>query len=320
MIRKKVLIFGASGQIGKYCIRRLVRNNFRVIAVTRNTHQKGYILKTQAPIGYLDIEETDIFNEEKITKFISETDICINLIGILFEKGKKNTFNNIHSNFPMMLAKLCKYSKIHQFIHVSALGVDKATDSQYAISKLNGEKNVLKYFNKSLILRPSIVYSIDDNFSTTFMTLLNRLPIFPLYYNGNTKFTPIHCSDMTDIIYNVISKNTNSKIIECVGPEILSFKQILTILLGSIGKKRFFLPFPLFVAKITAKIFELMPNPLLTTDQLKLLKYDNVASKNYATNSSIGVPAKKHFRLEVEKYSYMWRDGGQFAKKNDLIN
>ena len=140
----------------------------------------------------------------------------------------------------MMLAKLCHYYKIQQLIHVSALGIDRATDSQYAISKLNGEKNVLKYFNKSLILRPSIVYSVDDNFSTTFMTLLNRLPIFPLYYNGNTKFTPIHCSDMTDIIYNVISKNTNSKIIECVGPEILSFKQILTILLGSIRKKGFF--------------------------------------------------------------------------------
>ena len=93
------------------------------------------------------------------------------------------------------------------------------------------------------------------------MTLLNRLPIFPLYYGGNTKFTPIHCSDLTDVILNIINKNINSKIIECVGPEVLSFKDILLILLNSIGKKRLLLPFPLFAAKMSAKIFELLPNP-----------------------------------------------------------
>ena len=146
------------------------------------------------------------------------------------------------------------------------------------------------------------------------MTLLNRLPIFPLYYNGNTKFTPIHCSDLTDVIFNVVKKNINSKIIECVGPEVLSFKEILSILLNSIGKKRFFLPFPLFVAKMTARIFELMPNPLLTTDQLRLLKYDNVISNSYATNYTLGIPAKKNFEQEIKKYSYMWRDGGQFSR------
>ena len=80
-------------------------------------------------------------------------------------------------------------------------------------------------------MRPSIVYSVDDNFSTNFMTLLNRLPIFPLYYYGKTKFMPIHCSDLTDVIYHVISKNINSNIVECVGPEILSFKEILNILM-----------------------------------------------------------------------------------------
>ena len=236
------------------------------------------------------------------------------ILGV-FEKKSGNTFKNIHTNFPMMLAKLASKNKIQQFIHVSAIGIEKAVDSIYAISKLNGEKNVIRHFSKSLILRPSIVYSVDDNFSTTFMTLLNRLPIFPLYYNGSTKFSPIHCSDMTDIICDAVNKNFNSKIIECVGPEILSFKEILLILLNSINKKRFFLPFPLFISKITAKIFELLPNPLLTTDQLKLLKYDNVISNSYATNSSIGIPAKKFFKEEIEKYSFMWKDGGQFSKK-----
>ena len=134
------------------------------------------------------------------------------------KKGKEFIYKHSRTNFPTMLSKLAHQNKIKQLIHVSALGIDKAIDSEYAISKLNGEKNVLRCFNKALILRPSIVYSVDDSFSTKFMTLLNRLPFFPLYYNGNTKFTPIHCSDLTDVMINSVKKNINSKIIECVGP------------------------------------------------------------------------------------------------------
>ena len=178
MIKKKVLIFGASGQIGRYCIRRLVKDNYKVIAITRNKHQKAYILKTQAPIGYLDIEETDIFNEEKITKFISETDICINLIGILFEKGKRNTFENIHNKFPKLLSKICsKHNK--KLIHLSALGLEDAKDSLYASSKLNGEESIKNNLPSATILKPSIVYSVDDKFTTKFMSMLSLLPIFP---------------------------------------------------------------------------------------------------------------------------------------------
>ena len=318
MKAKNCLIFGGTGQIGRNLIRKLATNNYKVTVITRNIHTKGNFIKTQANAGYIDLVEANPFNENEIKPFFKKNDICINLIGILFEKGKRNSFNNIHTNFPMMLARLAHQNKIQQLVHVSALGIEKALDSDYAISKLNGEKNVLKSFNKAIILRPSIVYSVDDNFSTSFMTLLNRLPIFPLYYNGQTKFTPIHCSDLTDVILNIIKKNIDSKIVECVGPEVLSFKEILVILLNSIGKRRFFLPFPLFAAKITAKIFELMPNPLLTVDQLRLLKYDNIVSNKYASNASIGVPAKKSFENEIKKYSYMWRDGGQFSRDNSF--
>ena len=316
MKEKNCLIFGGTGQIGRNLIRKLAKSNYKVMVITRNAHTKGNFIKTQANAGYIDVVEVNPFDENEIRPYFEKADICINLIGILYEKGKLNSFNNIHAYFPMMIAKLCHQNKVQQFIHVSALGIDKAKDSLYATSKLNGEKNVLKYFNNSLILRPSIVYSVDDNFSTTFMTLLNRIPIFPLYYNGETKFTPIHCSDMTDIIYHAINKNISSKIVECVGPEIISFKDIISTLLNLIGKKRILIPFPIFVAKFSAKIFELMPDPLLTSDQLKLLRYDNVISKNFATNSSIGIPAKKIFKHEVEKYCYMWRDGGQYTKNN----
>ncbi len=315
MKAKNCLIFGGSGQIGRHLIRKLTKNNYKVTVVTRNHHQKGYVIKTQANAGYIDIVESNIFDENKIRKLFSQTDICINLIGILYESRKGNTFKNIHSIFPSILAKLCKEYKVQQFIHLSALGINAAIDSEYAKSKLEGESNIQKNFPLATILRPSVVYSVDDNFTTSFMTLLSRLPFFPLYYNGVTKFSPIHCSDLTDTIYHVISKNVHSKIIECIGPETLSLKEILKKLLMLISKKRFLIPLPFFAANLSAKFFQLFPKPLLTVDQLLLLKYDNIPSNKYQTNSDIGVPSTRTFDQEVEKYCYMWREGGQFSTK-----
>ena len=321
MKAKNCLIFGGSGQIGSFLIRKLTKNNLRVTVVTRNIHQRGLKIKTQANAGYIDIVEANIFEEKKIEKLFNEADYCINLIGILYEKKGGNTFKNIHSIFPSLIAKLCKKYNLEHFVHISALGVNEAIDSNYAISKLEGEKKILDNFPNSTILRPSIVFSNADNFSTQFMTLLNRLPIFPLYYSGKTKFMPIHCTDLTDIIYHIISNGSETKIIECVGPETLTFKEILEILLNLINKKRLLIPFPLSLARLSAKFFGLLPNPLLTEDQLRLLKYDNITSGKYKTNSDIGLPGKLYFKDEVKKYSYMWRDGGEFStEKYDYGN
>ena len=313
MKAKNCLIFGGSGQIGRNLIRKLTKNNYRVTVVTRNFHQKSYAIKTQGNAGYIDIVEANIFDEEKIRNLFKKADICINLIGILFEKKRGNTFENIHAVFPSLLAKLCKEYSLKHYIHLSALGINDAKDSDYAKSKLKGESNIQKHFSLATILRPSIVYSVDDKFTTQFMTLLNRLPVFPLYYSGKTKFAPIHCSDLTDIIYHVISKNILSKTIECVGPEIFTFKELLEKLLKLIGKKKILLPMPLALANFSAKIFELLPNPLLTRDQLRLLEYDNIPSGKYKTNSDIGIPSIRFFDKEVYKYCYMWREAGQFS-------
>ncbi len=320
MKAKNCLIFGGSGQIGRNLIRKLTKNNYQVTVVTRNIHQKSYVIKTQANAGYIDIVESNIYEEQKLRKLFENADICINLVGILFESKKGNTFKNIHTIFPSLLSKLSKEYKLKHFIHLSALGINEAIDSDYAKSKLEGEERILKNFPLATIIRPSIVYSVDDNFTTNFMTLLNRLPIFPLYYEGKTKFTPIHCSDLTDVILSVISNNVNSKIIECVGPEIISFKEILEKLLKLIGKKRLLIPMPLSIAQMSARFFEIMPNPILTRDQLKLLKYDNVLSGKYKSNSDIGVPSLRHFDEEVKKYCYMWREGGQFSTEKYTSN
>ena len=314
MKAKNILIFGGSGQIGRHLIRKLTKSNYEVTAVTRNIHQKAYFLKTQANAGYLNVVEANIFDEKKIKNLISKNEIVINLIGILYENGS-NTFQNLHNVFPSYISKICKDYNIQQLIHLSALGIDQASNSNYAKSKLEGEDNMKNNFKDSIILRPSVVYSVDDKFTTSFMTLLNRLPIFPLYYNGRTKFMPIHCSDLTEIIYQVILKKIKSTTIECVGPETITLKNILERLLYLIDKKRILIPMPLFLAKMSAAFFQLFPKPLLTIDQLKLLKYDNVLSGKYKTNFDINIPSIHKFNLEVSKYCYMWKESGQFSKK-----
>ena len=310
---KEILVFGASGQIGRHLIRKLTKNNYKVIAVTRNIHQKGYILKTQANPGYLEIVELPYFEVKKITRLLDECSICINLIGILFEK-RKNYFKNIHTEFPNLLSKLSAEKNIEKLIHLSSLGVEKSVNSNYAISKLEGENLVKNNFDKAVVLKPSIVYSVDDNFTTSFMTLLNRLPIMPIYYQGKTKFAPIHVSDLVQIIFDVVEGKTDIQTIECIGPEILSFKEIILKLLKTIGKKRLLIPLPLALAKMTAKIFEIMPNPLITVDQINLLKHNNIPSGKYKTNFDLGLRANRMFDEEVEKYSFNWRDGGQYSR------
>ena len=309
---KEILVFGATGQIGRHLIRKLTKNNYKVVAVTRNIHQKGYILKTQANPGYLEIVELTYFNIEKIKNLVKECSICINLIGILFEK-RKNFFKNIHTDFPDLLSKLSAKQNIEKLIHISSLGIEKSLDSNYAISKLDGENKIKNNFDRAVVLKPSIVYSVDDKFTTNFMTLLNRLPIIPIYYEGKTKFAPIHVTDLVQIIFDVVQGKTNEQTIECIGPEIFSFKEIILKILKTIDKKRLLIPLPLVIAKMMAKIFEIMPNPLITVDQINLLKHDNIPSGKYKTNFDLGLNANRIFHEEIEKYSFNWRAGGQFS-------
>ena len=317
MKQKEILLFGATGQIGRNLIRKLSQNNYKITAVTRNTHRAGYILKTQANPGFLELVELKNFDIKKIEVLMKNCTVCINLIGILFEK-KRGDFKIIHTDLPNLLSQIAKKHKIQKLIHLSSLGIENALDSYYAKSKLEGEKKIKNNFEKFVILKPSIVYSVDDKFTTRFMTLLSRLPIMPLYYNGNTKFNPIHVSDLVDIILNTVENENNNLVLECIGPEILTFKEIIEKILISIQKKRFLIPVPIQIASLTAKLLQLLPNPLLTEDQLKLLKYDNVSTGLYKTNFDFGFNTKKNFDEEINKYSYNWKIGGQFAIKDNI--
>ena len=312
---KEILLFGASGQVGRNLIRKLTKKNYKVIAVTRNLHQKGYNLKTQGNPGYLEVVEANIFDYEKIDALFQNIDICINTIGILHE-DKKNSFKKIHTIFPEILGKLCASYSVEQMIHLSALGVENIKDGKYAKSKFEGETLIKNKFNKTTIIKPSIIYSVDDKFTTYFMKILSLTPFFPIFFNGETKFAPVHVSDVTKLISYVIEKNITSKDIEVVGPEVFTFKEILKMIYHSINKKGILIPTPTFIAKLNARIFEvLLKNPPITLDQLNMLRYDNIATNMNVTNKELGVTLDLNFKDQIKKYSFMWTKSGQFAKE-----
>ena len=191
----------------------------------------------------------------------------MNLVGILFEKGK-NSFNNIHTEFPKMISKLASIYQLKKFVHLSALGIENAKDSIYAQSKLKGEKEILNNFKNTVIVRPSIVYSVDDNFTTQLMTLLGLLPIFPIYYNGKTKFRPIFCSDLTNSITKIIIDDIKENIIEFAGPEEMSFREI------SIAS-------PIANCTIVEEVGTILPGPASLTSGVKILISDALYRREF---------------------------------------
>ncbi len=309
---KVVCIFGASGFIGRHLIRRLTKKDFRVVAATRSPYLHGYLKPLGNP-GQIDLEKVNLFDEERLRILIKNSDVVINLVGILHET-KKQKFEDIHAKFPDMLSKLCSELNIKKLVHISALGINETVSSQYMQSKLKGEKNIINNFNRSVILRPSIIFGPEDKFFNKFASMTEFFPVLPLIGGGLTYFQPIYVGDIAKSITAVLEKEEiNNNIFELGGPQIFTFKELMKILLKEINKKRLLVPIPFQFAKFQAKILQLLPKPLLTIDQVEMLKYDNIVSNKYPTLEDLKINPKT---IESVLPNYIWRfrKGGQFAK------
>jgi len=309
--QKIIAIFGASGFIGKHLMRHLTSLDYRVKVATRNPYLKGYLKPLGNP-GQIELIKTNIFNADDLRKVLEGCDFVINLVGIL-NQTRTQKFDQIHSKFPYMLGKICNEISIKKLIHVSALGVREGHVSKYMKSKLQGEKNLIETFNFPTILRPSVIFGPEDKFFNTFASLAQYSPVLPLIGGGKTKFAPIYVGDVARAIVKTLEFN-NSKIniYELGGPEIYSFKELMQILLREIKKNRFLISIPFNFAKIQAYFLQLMPNPILTVDQVNLLKYNNVISGEYPVLKDLGVEGKT-IQSILPKYIYRFRTAGQFG-------
>jgi NADH dehydrogenase len=233
-------------------------------------------------------------------------------VGILHET-KKQKFKKIHGTFPYLLSNLCNGFGIKNLVHVSALGVKERHPSVYMKSKFEGEKNIQETFKPSVILRPSIVFGPEDKFFNTFASLAQFSPMLPLVGGGKTKFAPIYVGDVAKTIVKALElNNSEPKIYELGGPENYSFKELMEILLTEIKKKRFLITIPYGFAKFQSYFLQMMPNPLLTPDQVELLKHNNIVSGEHSTLNDLGIIGTP-IQSILPKYIYRFRTGGQFG-------
>ncbi len=305
-------ILGGGGFIGRYLVRNLTKKNYRCIITTRKAFQKGY-LKTQATPGAIELIDWNPNNFSDLKEAIKDSDVVVNLIGILFE-NRKQKFYNIHSKIPEAVAKICSESNVKKFIHISAIGANDKSKSLYQKSKFLGEQKALENFKKTVIIRPSVVCGPEDNFTNLF-SKLSILPLIPVV-GRNYKFQPIFVSDVVSSIVKAIEiKNNESKIYEIGGPKIISFGDMVESILSTINKKRFVVEMPMAIAKIQSSITDLLPlPPILTRDQCEILsEADNVVSNNYLTLKDLDIDPTD-VEEEMKKWLWRYKDGGQFAK------
>jgi len=305
-------ILGGGGFIGRYLVRNLTKKNYRCIISTRNAFQKGY-LKTQATPGSIELINWNSNNFDELKESIKNSDVVINLIGILYET-RRQKFVNIHAGIPETISKICAQSDVKKFINISAIGANPDSKSLYQRSKFQGEVNALTNFKNTVIIRPSVVCGTEDNFTNLF-SKLSILPVIPVV-GINYKFQPILVSDVADAIVKAIEvKDNYGKIYEIGGPQVISFGDMVKSIMRTLNKKRFVVEIPMPIAKIQSTLMSMLPIPsILTRDQCKILsEADNVVSNNHLTLQDLNVKPSD-VEEAMKKWLWRYRDGGQFAK------
>ena len=306
------VIFGGGGFIGRYLTRVLTKKNHRLIIPTRKPFQKVY-LKTQAPPGHIELIDFNPGNFSAMKEAIENADYVINLCGILFE-NRNQKFHSIHVDIPESIAKLCSQSNVKKFIHVSAIGANKDSKSKYQQSKFLGEEKALNNFDKTVIIRPSVVIGNEDNFTNLFAKL-SLSPIIPVV-NVNYKFEPIFVNDVARaILKSIETKNNEGKIYEIGGGRVISFGDMIKLILSTIGKKRIVADVPMTLAKIQSSLLSILPiDPIITKDQCLILsEKDNVVSGDHLTLKDLNIKPTD-IEKEMEKWLWRYRSGGEFAK------
>lgn len=288
MKQQSVVVIGGSGFIGQYTCIELAKAGYRVSVASRHP-EKAAPIKTAGQVGQVCLCPIDINDEDSIKRSIQNADIVVNLVGILYETHRQK-FSSVHAQAAERIAKIATDCGVKRLIHMSALGVNRATQSKYALSKMNGEKAVKAAFPDVTIVRPSVVYGKEDDFTNLFACLTKFSPVLPLIGGGKTKFQPVYVVDVAKAIVAIIADtSTKGKTYELGGPKVYSFKEIIQKIVSIMGKKRALVPLPFTLASIKAAFMELSPKPMLTRDQVKLLQRDNVVSGDTPTFNDLHI-------------------------------
>ena len=317
-----VTVFGASGFLGRYVVRALTARGWRVRAAVRNPHT-SHELKVMGDVGQVQLMQSNLRFPQSVARAVQGADAVVNLVGVLFESGRQ-TFDALHANGPDVIAEACAAAGIQNLAHVSAIGADAQSESDYARSKGEGEAHLREHVPSADILRPSIVFGAEDDFFNRFAKMTSFAPALPLIGGGKTKFQPVFVEDVANAVAISVTRGTSGQTYELGGPQTYTFKALLEFILETVDKKRLLAPMPWFAANMMGFGGELsaaLPfvKPFLTRDQVKNLKVDNVVAADAAGFEAFDIRPET-IEAIVPSYLAKYRKYGQFYEKRQTLD
>ena len=285
--RRLITVFGGAGFLGRHIVRRLARDGW-IIRVAGRDRDRALFLKIYGDPGQVVPIITDVTRAESVIPAVVDADAVINLVGILAPSGR-NTFDAVHAQGAANVAAAARDAGAKRLVQLSAIGASPDSPSLYARTKAAGEQAARAAFPDVTILRPSVVFGPEDDFFNRFARMARMLPVLPTF---ESKVQPVYVGDVADAAIKVLDDPaTKGKTYELGGPRVMTYREVMEIVLKETGRRRLLLPLPLSIASIQAWFLEKLPSPMLTRDQVKLLGIDNVVSANALGLKDLGIPA-----------------------------
>ena len=282
-------VFGGTGFIGRYVIERLADRGARLLVISRSPNTHGRHLQPLGAVDQIVVQSADLSSETALRRAVADAAGVVNLIGILYETGRQQ-FAEVQGALPGRIAAAARAEGVPRLVHVSAIGADPASASAYARSKAEGERRVREAFPDATILRPSIVIGPEDGFFNRFATLARMLPALPLIGGGQTRFQPVYVGDVARAVVAALQRDgCQGATYELGGPRVYTFAELMRYMLQVLGRRRLLLNVPFGIATLQARLLELLPEPLLTRDQVELLKQDNVVAPGMPGLEALGI-------------------------------
>jgi NADH dehydrogenase len=298
-----VTVFGGSGFLGRYVVRALARQGYRIRVGVRLPQLANYLLP-MGRVGQIQLVRANVLSPDAVAFALKGASACVNLVGILQESGRQR-FNALHAEAAGMIAATAKNSGAASLLHVSAIGADVNSTALYAHTKAEGEARVREAFPGAVILRPSIVFGVEDNFFNRFAALARVAPFLPLIGGGKTRFQPVYVGDVAKAVEHcLMDGDARGRVYELGGPGIFSFRELMEIVFRETGRRRRLVPLPFPVAELMGRILQALPNAPLTADQVRLLKTDTVVSDGARGFADLGIEPEP---LEAILPTYLWR-------------
>ncbi|TIP88381.1 MAG: complex I NDUFA9 subunit family protein [Mesorhizobium sp.] len=313
---KLVVVFGGSGFVGRHVVRALARRGYRIRVACRRPDLAGH-LQPLGNVGQIQPVQANVRVRWSVDRAVQGADHVVNLVAILHESGRQK-FTSVHEFGARAVAEAARAVGAG-LTHISALGADLSAQSDYARTKALGEKAVLETIEDAVILRPSINFGPEDSFFNRFASMARYSPVLPLIGGGRTKFQPVYVGDVAEAVArSVDGKVQGGRIYELGGPQVLTFKQCMQEMLAMIDRKRFLVSVPWWVANMQASILGLLPNPLLTKDQVLQLREHNIvseaATRENRTLAGLDIQPQSIGSI-LPSYLWRYRPAGQFQRK-----